>query len=198
MVIKMNAYDFDNTIYNGESVFDFFMFCIKKDIWLIKFLPLVLFRLIEYKLNLLTIEKISKTVEKVINSFFKHAKFNYDGLIKEFWALNYKKLKPEFLKMLNENDLIITGCPNFLINYIKDDLKVKNIICTEFDLKTKKLNFICFGKNKVKIFKKKFKNRRIDKFYTDSLSDIPFMKLAQEVYFVNKDKIKKIDKSRYI
>ena len=90
------------------------------------------------------------------------------------------------------------NCPKFLINYIKEDLKLKIIIWIDFNIKTKKLNFICFGKNKVKIFKKKFKNRRIDKFYTDSLSDIPFMELAQEVYFVNKDKIKKIDKSRYI
>ena len=54
----MNAYDFDNTIYDGESIFDFFIFSLKKDIWLIRFLPIVLFRLIEYKLNLLKIEKI--------------------------------------------------------------------------------------------------------------------------------------------
>ena len=135
----MNVYDFDNTIYDGESIFDFFLFCLKKDIWLIKFLPIVLFRLIEYKLNLLKIDKIYKTVEMIINSFFKHSNFDYDSLIKQFWEKNYKKLKPEFLKILKDNDLIITGCPNFLINYIKDDLKVKNIICTEFDVKKEQL-----------------------------------------------------------
>lgn len=194
----MNAYDFDNTIYDGESIFDFFIFSLKKDIWLIRFLPIVLFRLIEYKLNLLKIEKIYKTVEMIINSFLKHSKFNYDNFVEQFWKKNYKKLKPEFLKMLKNDDLIITGCPDFLINYIKDDLKTKNIICTEFDDKNKKISFICFGDNKVKAFKKKYKNKKIKKFYTDSLSDIPFMKLADEVYLVNKGKIKKIDKAKYL
>ena len=35
---------------------------------------------------------------------------------------------------IKEDDLIITGCPNFLIDYIKDELKVKNIISTDFGL----------------------------------------------------------------
>ena len=194
----MNAYDFDNTIYDGESIFDFFIFALKKDIWLIKFFPLVLFRLIEYKLNLLKIEKIYQTCEIIINSFFKHSNLNYDELIEEFWKLNHKKLKQQFLEMLKEDDLIITGCPNFLINYIKDELKVKNIICTDFDLKNKKVNFICFNKNKVIAYKNKFKNKKINKFYTDSLADIPFMELSSEVYLVNKNNVKKIDKSKYI
>ncbi len=193
----MNAYDFDSTIYDGESIFDFFIFSLKKDIWLIKFLPSVLFRLIQYKLNLLKIDKIYQTVEMIINSFFKHANFNYDDLVEQFWEKNHRKLKPQFLKMLKEDDLIITGCPNFLINHIKDELKVKNIICTEFDLKNRQIDFICFGDNKVKAFKKKYKNQKINKFYTDSLSDIPMMKLANEVYLVNKEKIKKIDKTKY-
>lgn len=194
----MNAYDFDNTIYDGESIYDFFIFCIKKDKTLLKYFPIVLFRMIEYKLNLLKIEKIYETCELIINSFLIKIKVNEDELIKEFWKKNHKKIKQNFLTMLKEDDLIITGCPNFLINYIKDELKVKNIICTDFDLKNKKVNFICFGKNKVVAYKEKYNNKKINKFYTDSLSDVPFMKLANEVYLVNKNDIKKIDKSKYL
>ncbi len=194
----MNAYDFDNTIYDGESIYDFFVFCIKKNIFLLKYFPLVLFRLIEYKLNLLKVEKIYETCEVIINYFFKKSKLDYNELIKEFWNKNHKKLKNQFIDMLKEDDLIITGCPNFLIEYIKDELKVKNIICTDFDLKNQRVNFICFGKNKVVAYKEKFNNKKINKFYTDSLSDIPFMELSNEVYLVNKNNIKKIDKSKYI
>lgn len=193
----MNAYDFDNTIYDGESIFDFFLFCLRKDIWLVKFFPLVLIRLVEYKLNLLNLDKIRRSVETVINSFFKHSKFNYDELIKEFWEKNHHKIKKEFLKKLKKDDLIITGCPDFLINYIKDELVAENIICTEFDLEKRKLIFICFGENKVKAFKKRFPDKKIKEFYTDSLADIPFMELADEVYFVEKNKIRKIDKAKY-
>lgn len=194
----MNAYDFDNTIYKGESIFDFFKFCLTKDIKLYLYFPKVLFRLIEYKLNLLSIDKLYKTAEDIVNDFMKRKKYKVDELVSEFWNKNHRKLKPQFLKMLKGQDLIITGCPNFLINYIKDELKVENIICTEYDIKKNKIEFICLGENKVKAFDKKFKNKQIEKFYTDSLSDIPFMKRAKEVYFVKGDKISKIDKKKYI
>lgn len=194
----MNAYDFDNTIYSGESIFDFFKFCLTKDVQLYIYFPEVLMRLIQYKLNLLTDRKIYKTAEKIINSFMKRNNHKIDELVEEFWAKNRKKLKPKFLNMLKNDDLIITGCPKFLIDYIKDDLKVNNIISTEFDFKTNKIKFICLGENKVDAFNKKFKNKKIEKFYTDSLTDIPFMKLAKESYFVLGNKITKINKEKYL
>ena len=42
----MNVYDFDNTIYDGESAVDFFMFCLGKDIKLIKLLPLLVVKMV--------------------------------------------------------------------------------------------------------------------------------------------------------
>lgn len=194
----MNAYDFDDTIYSGESIYDFFIFCLKKDKRLYLYFPKVFLRLVEYKLNILDINKLYKTAEEIINIFVEKNIRRFNDLIKEFWDKNHSKLKPQFLKMLKSDDLIITGCPNFLINYIKDELKVKNIICTQFNFETNKLEFICLGKNKVKAFNEKFKDVKINKFYTDSLSDIPFMEMANEVYLVKKSKIKLINKSKYI
>jgi len=192
----MNAYDFDDTIYRGESIYDFFMFCLKKDKKLYLYFPKVFLRLVEYKLNILDINKLYKTAEEIINKFVKRNKYRFDSLIKEFWDKNKSRLKPQFLNMLKSDDLIITGCPNFLINYIKDDLKVKNIICTEYDFENDKIKFICLGKNKVKAFNKQFKNKKINKFYTDSLSDIPFMELSEQVYLVKGNQINKIDKKK--
>jgi len=194
----MNAYDFDDTIYAGESAFDFFKFCLKKDKKLYLYFPIVLFRLIEYKLNLSSIEKISKTVEKIVSKFINKYINEIDEITKQFWNKNYKKIKPTFIKKLKKEDLIITGCPDFLINYIKEDLKVENIICTKFNFETKKLDFLCLGENKVKAFNKEFKNKKIEKFYTDSLMDVPFMKYAKEVYLVKGNKCIKIDKKKYI
>ena len=194
----MNAYDFDNTIYDGESIVDFFKFCLKKDKKLFKYSPYIIYYLIAYKLNLLSIKKIEKTIEKLSKSFFKNNNVDYTVFIEEFWEENIHKLKPTFLKQLKEEDLIITGCPDFLINHIKDKLIAKNIVSTRFNLKTKKLEFLCFGENKVKVFKELFETQKVNKFYSDSLADIPFMHLANEVYFVNKNKIKLIDKSKYI
>jgi len=194
----MNAYDFDDTIYRGESIYDFFMFCLKKDKKLYLYFPKVFLRLVEYKLNILDINKLYKTAEEIINKFVKRNKYRFDSLIKEFWDKNKSRLKPQFLNMLKSDDLIITGCPNFLINYIKDDLKVKNIICTEYDFENDKIKFICLGKNKVKAFNKQFKNKKINKFYTDSLSDIPLKELTEQVYLVKGNQINKIDKTKDI
>lgn len=194
----MNAYDFDDTIYDGESIFDFFKFCLTKDPKLYIHFPKVLLRLVEYKLNLLSIDKLYKTAEEIINSFMKRNKYKIDELVVGFWKKNYKKLKPEFLKMLTKDDLIITGCPRFLIEYVKKELKVENIICTEYNFETNKIEFICLGENKVKAFNEKMEGTKIKKFYTDSLVDTPFMEYAEEVYFVKGNKITKLDKTKYI
>lgn len=193
----MNAYDFDNTIYDGESIVDFFLFCLKKDIKLLKYLPNIIFLLFKYKLNLVNIETILNFVNKFSASFFNGNKTDYNKLAEEFWLRNEKKLKPQFLKKLKRDDLIITGCPNFLLDHIKDKLKTKNIICTIFDLEKRQLEFLCFGENKVKEYKKQYENKSINKFYTDSLADIPFMKISDEVYLVKNNNIKKVDKSKY-
>ena len=37
----MNVYDFDNTIYDGESTFDLFLFYLKKKPSLIRLMPTV-------------------------------------------------------------------------------------------------------------------------------------------------------------
>ena len=190
----MNAYDCDNTIYDGESIVDFFFFCLKKDFKLIRFVPIILLYLIRYKLNMVTVEKIAEVIEKFSFSFFKNSKLNYEKLAEEFWEKNSYKLKPKFIEKLKEEDLIITGCPDFLIKRIKDKLKAKNIICSVFDFETKKLNFLCLGGNKVTAYKEKFKNKQIEEFYTDSYLDIPFMEMSKKVYFVKKNKITKKQK----
>ena len=38
----MQAFDFDNTIYKGESAFDFALFVMRKKISLIRYLPHIL------------------------------------------------------------------------------------------------------------------------------------------------------------
>ena len=190
----MNAYDFDNTIYDGESIYDFFIFAIKTDKRLLKFFPRIFILLIKYKLNKVKITDIYDTASLVIEYFINESNLSIDEMVSSFWVKNEHKLKKEFLNMLKSDDLIITGCPNFLIEYVKPKLKTDNIICTDYDNINNKINFICLGENKVKAFNEKYKNVKINKFYTDSLVDSPFMKISNEVYLVKKNKIIKISK----
>lgn len=194
---KMNAYDFDDTIYSGESSYDFFLFCLKKDIGLLKYMPEVVLRLLQYKGNRLSIDRLVHTVEKVVISFLKRNKISIDELKEEFWKLNRHKLKVQFLEKLQPEDIIITGAPRFLIEGIQEELKTKNIICTEVNLETFKIEFLCLKENKVKAFLEHYPDTVIENFYTDSLSDVPMMRYAKNVYFVNGDKLHLVDKTKY-
>lgn len=182
----MTVYDFDNTIYSGESSMDFFLFCLKKKKSLILYLPYILYTAILYKLNILEIEKLYLIVEK-LSKIFLHNKEDISIIVSDFWNQNNKKLKPQFLNKINNADVIITASPYFLIKEILKFLNTKNILCTDFDIKTGKLNFVCYKENKAIAFKEKYGNCCIQNLYTDSMSDKPLMDLSINVYLVKKN-----------
>lgn len=181
----MRVFDFDNTIYDGESSFDFFCFCLRKRKRLCIYMPLVFFNLIRYKMNLLSEEEIYKFVGKFTNFVIKNKEYS-TIFISEFWRANEWKLKSEFLNMLCADGVIITGSPNFLMDEIRIKLGTDNICSSIYDIDTGELKFLCFGKNKVSVFREFYPDGEIDEFYTDSKSDKPMMDIAKRVYMVRK------------
>ena len=189
----MKVFDFDNTIYDGESTVDFLLFCIKDNKKLSIYLPSIIKAGILYKLNLLDIDSLSKTVEK-INKGIMQSKEDKDRLVEAFWIKNYKKLKKEILELVSKDDIIITSSPTILMDGIKDKLPVKDIIGSIYNLDKCELEFLCMGENKVKAFLVKYPNQIIDEFYTDSKIDTPFMKLSKKSFWVKGKKIKEVNK----
>ena len=49
----MNVYDFDRTIYDGDSTIDFYLYSIKKHPVILRCLPRQLISIIKYKLKLI-------------------------------------------------------------------------------------------------------------------------------------------------
>ena len=184
----MRVYDFDNTIYNGESVVDFFMFLLKKEKKLFVFLPIVSYIAVLYKTGKLDIDKIYQLADRFSGIVKKHQDIA-DKYIEEFWKDNVKNLKKDFLSYISPNDIIITASPNILIQKILPFLPTKNIICTDYDLENGKLNFLCLGKNKVDALKKQYPDITIDEFYTDSLNDMPLIDISKTAYLVAGNKM---------
>ena len=82
----MNVYDFDNTIYAGDSTLDFYFYCLKKEPKILICLPKQLFAALKYKCK-----KISKTQFKQnFYCFFKLLN-DIDDKVNKFWNLNQKK-----------------------------------------------------------------------------------------------------------
>jgi phosphoserine phosphatase len=179
----MNVYDFDNTLYRGESIFRFACLFVIKNPSTLKYLKQAIKLYIKYKRNNLSIEQLESTVFNILDSI-NVSKEKIDELVEIFWKKNKKRLNYKLLSQMKENDIIISASPSFLIS--KLELPTKNIFTSQIDLDNKKIEFLCFGENKKKKWNELYKNIKIEKLYTDSFVDMPLMLISNEVYLVKK------------
>ena len=179
----MNIYDFDGTIYDGDSSIDFYKYCIKVNKKCLLILPKLMLSIVLYLLKI----KEKEYLKSVFFSFIKYFE-NIDTYVENFWKQNSKKIKKFYIKQKKSNDIIISASPEFLLKPIAKKLKF-NLIATRIDLKTGELiGKNCHGVEKVKRLNKKGINK-CEKFYSDSLSDTPLSKLAKDSYIVKRDSI---------
>lgn len=178
-----NIYDFDGTIYDGDSSIDFYKYCIKVNKKCLLILPKLIVSIVFYLLKI----KEKEYLKSVFFSFVKYFD-NINVVVENFWKLNFKKIKRFYIKQKNSKDIIVSASPEFLLKPIAKKLKF-NLIATKIDTKTGKL----IGKNCWRIQKVKRLNEyginKCEKFYSDSLSDIPLSKLAKDSYIVKKNNI---------
>ncbi len=187
----MNVYDFDNTIYDGESVLDLFKFYIKKDPALLKEVPWVTKAAIRYKSGKMTLDEALDTYKDRVEELSKTIE-NIEKNVCEFWDKNCVKIKPFYLKQRKEDDVIVSACLDIMMVEVCKRLGVNNYIASETDLENHKLVSFCFRENKVKAFKAKYPDAVIENFYTDSLNDQPLIDLAKNAYLVKGNRITKI------
>lgn len=180
----INAYDFDGTIYDGDSSFDFYIFCLKKNKKVLLQLPIQLYGAILYILK-----KYNKTEfkEKVF-SFLKRIN-KVDEYVDEFWNKNIKKIKPWYIDSKKNTDIIISASPEFLLKPLEKKLNFK-VIATIVDKENGKfLSKNCHDFEKIKRYEE-YTNKKVKAFYSDSIkADKPMLKYAKEAYLVKKNDI---------
>lgn len=188
----MRVFDFDNTIYDGESGIDFFLYYVKKfPIQIAKYIPSFAQCVMKYKAGKLSIDDVLTDYAYIPKECCR--KFdNPEKEIKNFWDNHEKKVKKWITDMMREDDVILSAAPMPLLSEICKRLGIKNIIGSEFDLKTGEVSELCFRDNKIKMFKDVYGDIAIDEFYTDSMNDKPFMDISDDVYYVTGDNIEKI------
>ena len=191
----MNAYDFDNTIYAGESVFDFYIFCLKRYPSLIRFLFIILIAWGKYKLLLLSREKLVALVEKYAQDFIRTVN-NVEDMVEEFWDQNEHKIKRFYLETKKDDDVIVTASLGFLLRDICRRKGIKHLVCSEVDTHTGEIHRLCFRQNKPGFFRSDFPDGKIDNFFSDSMNDLPMMQLAENSYLVSGEKISPISKDK--
>ena len=84
----MNVYDFDKTIYDGDSTEDFIIMCLKKQ-------PRLIFRFMRCGISFAAYRTglVSKTAFKEVMYRFLRDIDDIDDYVQEFWDSHIKKIK---------------------------------------------------------------------------------------------------------
>ena len=191
--MKINIYDFDGTIYDGDSSKDFIKFLISKDKTLLLHLPKIFFYFIKYRLRFISKETMKECFFEVLTKFN-----NIDKEIEEFWNKNDYKIKDIFRNNSHKNDIIASASPYFLLEPIKKKYKVKDLFASPIDKKTGKYNGVnCHGEEKVRVLKEKYPDIIFESMYSDDVkSDRPLLEISNNSYVVIKNEI--IDYHKYL
>lgn len=185
----MNVYDFDNTIYRGDSTADFYIFCLKRHKKNILKVPSLVFGAVKFYV----FKKGTKTDFK--QNMYKFLKaVNYPKDLEDFWNTHKSNIKDWYIKQQKADDIIISASPYFLLEPICKELGIKHLIASNVDKNTGVYTGInCHGKEKVRLFNINFPKENIDKFYSDSKSDTPLAEIAEKAFIVHGDHIKPWD-----
>lgn len=183
----MNIYDFDKTIYAKDSTIEFYKYCLKKYPRVKRCFFKQIAAFFFYIINLYSKKKFKE-------NFFTFLKYvpEIDNIVNEFWNLEEKNIYDWYMEIKNEEDVIISASPEFLIKPVAKKLGISNVIATEIDkVNGKFLSENCYGEEKVKRLKadKELSCKTIENFYSDSYSDKPLAELAQFSYLIKNGKI---------
>lgn len=184
----MNVYDFDNTIYNGESVLDFYLYCARRYPSILKYVFVILVSWIKYKMMLLSREKLLALAEVYAAEFFKRVR-NMETLVKDFWDGHEKKIKKFYRENHRDDDVVVSASVSFLLDEICRRLGIRHCVCSRVDTATGKVSALCFRQSKPGFFREKFPTEKIDSFYSDSMNDGPMMAMAERAFLVKGEKI---------
>ncbi len=123
-------------------------------------------------------------------------------------ALNFyvEEIRPYFipqilkeikrLKKENYRIYVVSGGYDIYLKYFVDEFKLDGLFCTKIKFKNNKCKATfdgldCMFDNKPKIIKAYFKDEPLDQYevigYTDSISDLPMLKLCTKGYVVSKN-----------
>lgn len=181
----MNVYDFDKTIYAGDSTVDFYIFCLFRYPCIWRTIPHQICRILYWGFY-------KHDTVRLKESFFLflHELPSGEEVVDMFWKNHQRRIKEWYLNQRRENDVIISASPEFLLGPICRQMGIRELIATKMDPHTGKISGDnCKGQEKVKRFLQVYPQERIEKFYSDSTTDAPLARLAEKAFIVSGERI---------
>ncbi len=178
----MNAYDFDRCIYAKDSTLDFYAHCVRKRPRLLRYVFAQSWGFLLYAMGL-----IEKTAFKQRFFSFLQGIEDPGAEAAAFWEMHRRHLQGWYLSQKEEDDLIVSASPEFLLQPLCDSLGITRLVASRVEPKTGRfLGENCYGAEKVRRVRESFGEVEFNAFYSDSLSDLPMAQLAKERFLVVK------------
>jgi hypothetical protein len=175
----MNVYDFDKTIFRGDSTARFFAFCLKRHPGILRRLPVV-----AWEAGRLALGMTDKTGFKGRLFGFLRDIPDIDAEVAAFWEENLVRIQPWYLKQRRPDDLIISAGPEFLLATV-----CPRLIASRVDPKTGAYTGRnCDGAEKLKRFRAEYGGAPVEEFYSDSLRDAPMAGIAISAFLIKGDR----------
>ncbi len=179
----MNTYDFDQTIYRRDSSVDFYLYCLRRFPHLVlPTIPKSLVAALAYKRG----KTDTKRLKEQLFSFLPG--LDAEAEAERFWQTHESGIGRWYLEQKQDDDLILSASPEFLLRPIARRLGAA-LIATPMDPATGKiLGKNCHDAEKVRRFYEAYPGAHTERFYSDSLSDTPMARLADEAFLVKNAK----------
>ncbi len=176
----MNVYDFDETIYDGDSTRDFYFFCLKKYPRIALLWPYQLWHFLLFSAGF-----HRKTAFK--ERFYRFFRLvpDMEKAVSDFWDSHFPNIKKWYLDTKRPDDVVISASPAFLLEIPCRKLGLSAPIASLANMKTGKYTGEnCYGEEKPPRFFEVHPEGKIESFFSDSLSDTPLARLAEKSFIV--------------
>ena len=187
--MKANLYDFDKTVFPTDSETIFWLFCLKKQPKLLRFLPGQIVCMIRFSLKLGDTDKMKSK----LFGFLKAV--DSEKMVQAFWDENFKNIYPFFIdRDTSLPTVVCSASPEFLLRPICDRLDVEKLIGTKMNPKTGEISGKnCKGKEKVQRIAAQLPDYTFCNVYSDSIKhDRPIFALGEKTFKATKGNIEEI------
>lgn len=176
----MNVYDFDNTIFKGDSTARFLAFCARRYPRIWRHFPAIIRAGAAFLRG-----KMAKTAFKQTMFEFLVSLPDTRKTVDLFWQKNLCRLKEWYLAQRQPDDVIISASPEFLLLPVAEKLEFR-LIASRVNPKTGIYTGTnCDGEEKVIRFRSEFPDVTPDAFYSDSHSDDPMARISAKAFWVD-------------
>ena len=181
----MNVYDWDNTIYRGDSTAGFIRYCFMKRPKSLLGLPRTAVCGLLFGLKIMP----KLTFKRNLYHMFAYID-DMEDLVEEFTSSHMDHVKQWYKDIQKEDDMVISASPEFLIGSFCRKLGIRYMMASVVDIHTGEYTGKnCHGEEKVRRLREQYPDAVIDSFYSDSYSDTPLAKEAKQAFLVKGDRL---------